>query len=524
MPTTTLRRCLAGVAAAGALVATAAAPALAVEDPRLAVYFPDTTIAAGGPGMVSAPILYAIPGSHVLEGVTVHYEFHDLAGVVEVAEDSPVGFCTAPTAGELHCALPWELDLDEHGTVGTFGLLLTATAEAAIGAEGQLRVTFAADGFDPVSHSARIRVGEAVDLATDGESTEVSAAPGAAFTAPLTVRNAGETTIQGAHAVFFNDYAIRATERFSNCTYTGDQLRSCRFDQPLAAGHGYTAELPYTLRADTWAPGHEYGEISWMTGAEFEDYVAYLTSQGADLGEPGDGGVLTLAEVEGFQAQDAQADTDPYNNSASVIVVVTGENRADLAALGDTVAGAAGELVTVTPGLVNEGPAVVDQRRSGSPVTNIRVTVPTGTTAVAVPDNCVPVDGDGGPNGDLAGEPGARTYQCYSTPFIAVHERQTLEFTLRIDEVIADAAGSVEINIECQCEGMQDDLDDSNDLAQILVNPSDGSGGAGGGAGGDSLPITGARTGSVVGVGLLLLAAGVLSRVLARRRPGDLVG
>jgi hypothetical protein len=48
----------------------------------------------------------------------------------------------------------------------------------------------------------------------------------------------------------------------------------------------------------------------------------------------------------------------------------------------------------------------------------------------------------------------------------------SLPFNLRIDTVIQDAAGLVEVNPACTCERFADDLDTSNDTAPLILNPA----------------------------------------------------
>jgi hypothetical protein len=522
MRNTTARRWLAGIGVAGALVATATPAAAAAPQASLGVYFLDSTIAADGPGISDSPILY---GSEplVLHDVKVTYDFSALAGKVKVvAKDSGIEQCTPDGPTRLVCAFPAELeqviDVDEWGSSGYFSVLMTPQPGVKDGAEGTLKVSFGAAGFDTVTHQARVRIGEGVDLAA-GAGAEVSSQPGGKFTAPLTVRNTGGTTVKGTNVVFYNDYAIRADKHFSNCTYVDDELRSCHFDTPLTAGKSYTATLPYTLGADTYAPGGAYGEISWLTAAEFEDFTAYLATQGVDVGKPGTDGELTLTEVNALKAQAVQADTDPSNNWSSLSVTVTGKNGTDLAAIGASITGTAGKVVPATLGFQNNGPASLDSSRGGGSITNVDIEVPAGTTAVTVPDVCVPRNGDE-PNWEEPGKPGAASYRCYPDSFIAVGEKRTVDFEFRIDQVIADAAGKVTINPECACEGFTDDLNPANDVAKILVNPTgdDGAGNGGGGGAGGGLPITGASAGLMAGVGILLLAAGAVGYVLARRR------
>ncbi|MDW5327790.1 LPXTG cell wall anchor domain-containing protein [Plantactinospora sp. KLBMP9567] len=511
---TTARRWLAGVGVAGALVATAAAPATAgAPAGKLDVFFADTTIAAGSAGKIESPVLYSTSGPLTLHELTIRYDFADLAGKVKVAEeDEEFGDCTPSGATALTCTIPYPIDIDEQGLAGVAWVVLAPTKEAEDGDEGNLKVSVSAAGIDTVTHTAKIRVGEGVDLAAGDELTR-SGKPGGKVSTPLTVANNGESTIQGAVAVFYNDYAFRSTTRFSNCTYADEDLLTCKFDEALAPGGSYSATLPYTIGADTEAPGGAYGEIVWMTTAEFEDYVAYLADRGVtDLGKPGTDGELDLTQAGGVQARGQQADTNPENNWSSVALEVTGKNGADLSAIGATLTGEAGDVVTAKLGLRNEGPATIDATRGGGSFTNVHVTIPTGTTAVGVPENCSPRDSDGSGDWEQFGKTGAPAYHCYSESFIKVGDQHAFEFKLRIDKVVPNATGSIEINIDCPCEGRHSDLDGSNDEAKILVNATEEGGGGGG------LPVTGASTGIVAAAGLLLLAAGVFGFVLARRR------
>ncbi|MEV4631370.1 LPXTG cell wall anchor domain-containing protein [Micromonospora sp. NPDC049523] len=526
MRNTNARRWLAGFGVVGALVATAAPASAAPEQPSLGVYFLDSTIAADSPGIVDSPILY---GSEplALHGVKITYDFSNLAGKVQISKSGAGSdTCTPAGSNRLVCsyAPEWEhVDyVDEWGASGLYEVNIAPADGVKDGVEGTLKVSFDAAGFDTVTHESRIRIGEGVDLAAGAEQ-QATAQPGGKFTSPATVRNVGETTVTGTNALFFNDYAIRADKQFSNCTYVEDELRSCYFDQPLAAGKSYTATLPYALGADTYAPGGAYGEVSWLTAAEFEDFTAYTKSNGVEIGKPGNGGELTLAEVSSASARRAQADTDPSNNWSHLEVTVTGKNGADLSALGASISGEAGKVVPATIGFQNNGPATIDASRRGGAVTSVDVKVPTGTTAVTVPEDCVPFKGDEF-DWENPGKAGATDYRCYSESISIAGEKRTFDFGFRIDQVIADATGQVTANPKCECESyFSKDLDSSNDIAKILVNATgnggDGDGGDGGTGGGDGgLPITGASAGLMAGVGVLLLGAGAVGFVLARRR------
>ena len=98
---------------------------------------------------------------------------------------------------------------------------------------------------------------------------------------------------------------------------------------------------------------------------------------GISVGKPGNGGNLTLTKAGALRG--FQADTNPDNNWSGMKVSVTGKNGVDLAAIGDSVTGKAGEVVNATVGVRNNGPASLDFNRSGSPVTKIGRSMGTST-------------------------------------------------------------------------------------------------------------------------------------------------
>ncbi|WP_213455178.1 LPXTG cell wall anchor domain-containing protein [Rhizomonospora bruguierae] len=282
------------------------------------------------------------------------------------------------------------------------------------------------------------------------------------------------------------------------------------------SGETLAASVPHVLGKDAYAPGAAYAYYNWMTPAEFDGFVGYLDSQGVSIGKPGTDGPLVLAKQSAAKARSLQADVNPMNNWSKVTVKVTGKNGADLAAIGDALTGKAGEVVTATIGVRNNGPASLDFGRSDSVITKIDVTVPPGTTAVAVPEDCMPLEGDQG-DWRHAGKPGAEVYRCYPGTYIAVGEEQTVRIGFRIDKVLPNATGEVTINAKCECEGFTADTNPANDTAKLVVNAVPG-GGDGGQGGGGTLPLTGSSTALIAGIGGLLLAAGAAGIIITRRR------
>ena len=129
-----------------------------------------------------------------------------------------------------------------------------------------------------------------------------------------------------------------------------------------------------------------------------------------------------------------------------------------------------------------------------------------------MPDDCVKSD-DGSlktPKGQ-----GKVQYACFSDFVFPAKTTVTWPFKLKITTVTANATGWVEVNPGCACDRFSNDLDKSNDVAKIVVNPAAG-GGTGGLGGG--LPITGPQTALYSAAGLVLVIAGVGGMLFARRR------
>lgn len=505
---------LVGVAGAGVLLAaTAAAPAFAqepeVEWPMagMGVLLPNAIVPAGGAGQAVSMFLAA---SKDLTAPTLTFDFTDLADVADVS--LPAGSsaqCTSPSTGRLVCTDSSDFGLGILG-IGIFSVLVTPATGAVAGDSGVLKVVFSATGEQAVTAQATIRVGEGVDLAAEA-GTPASGAPGGLVSPVATVRNAGSTAVAGAVALFSDDYALRPEKHYSNCNYLEGALLFCRFTGSLQPGAEYGAPLAYRLGADTLAPSTQGSEVTWVTPAEFEDLAEFVVGMGGSLGTAGTDPAVELDELPndaGMAGDTVQVDTEPTNNTATLTINVTGSNGADLVAVGDTVAGGSGDVVTANIGLVNKGPATLDRGRAAEAVTRVDVRVPEGTTAVHVPFDCMPLV-NGVFDEHSTGEPGADAYRCLSDDFIKVGEAQTFSIALRVDKVVPDASGAITINARCaDCGGITADLNAANDKASITVNRSVGTGGGGGGGGGPTLPVTGTATAPLVVAGVALLFAG----------------
>ncbi|MCX5119527.1 LPXTG cell wall anchor domain-containing protein [Micromonospora sp. NBC_00362] len=517
-------RWLTGLGAAGALIAASATPAVAA--PTIEPYFQDATVAVGSEPTIRGLLLYADEPT-VLTDVSVRYDYRSLADKVTVTPADGQE-CAAPEPGVLVCTEPSDVVLYEMPPIGS-GIYrngvkrvhLGVTAGAQLGDSGDVAVSFEAAGGRSGSYTSHVRVGEGVDLA-GGPFTSLSAKPGGKFTVPLAVSNAGDKVVNGFVAVFDLPYSIRTKDRFSNCRYADDHLLSCQFDEDIPVGTGLVATLNLELAKDTYAPTNQSGYAQFMTTADFEDLTRVRTAVGARAATPGSGPKLTLTGAPGRMRKAAQTDVGPGNDYTGWTIKATGTNGTDLAAIGATLRGTAGAVVTATVGFRNNGPATLDRTNGDfEAATHTNVELPPGTTAVEVPDNC------------RLRQDTTRTYLCASEMLLVAGQTYTVKFRLRIDKVIPNARGAVRVNAPCECPaggGFQDDIKPANDRATIVVNaaqggggPGDGDGdggGDGGGGGGGSLPITGAPTSLIAGIGALLLVTGAGCYLLARRHSG----
>ncbi|WP_433653250.1 LPXTG cell wall anchor domain-containing protein [Micromonospora zamorensis] len=512
-------RFLAGLGAAGALIAASATPAVAAVE--IEPYFQDTTLAVGST-KTNRLLLYADEPTS-LNDVSVRYDYRSLASKITIAPADGQE-CAAPEPSVLVCEERYGVSLSELPPLGsgihrgvTQRVDMAATRDAQVGDSGDVVVSFQAAGGQRGSYTSQVRIGEGVDLA-GGPFTTHSSKPGGKVSVPLAVSNAGKKTITGFVAVFDLSYSVRTRDRFSNCLYSDDHLISCKFDEEIPVGEGRATTLNFELAKDTYAPTNQAGYAEFMTTADFEDLTRVREAVGARAATRGSGPKLTLAEAPSQMRQADQTDVGPGYNYTGWTIKVTGRNGTDLAAIGDTLRGGAGAVVTATVGFRNNGPATLDKTNADwEAATHTVVELPPGTTAVEIPASC-----------HL--RPGTRTYQCASEMLLVAGQTYTMKFRLRIDKVVPNARGTVHVNAPCECPGggnFEDDIKPANDRATIVVNAVQGGGGGGGQGSGDgdggSLPITGSPTGLIAGIGGLLLVAGVGVCLLARRRTTRIV-
>jgi hypothetical protein len=502
-------RLVAGPAAAFAAALVLTTPAFAAAAVQLDIEIADTTVAVGSQVEIETTLSASQPVTLISAGVS--YELSGLTGVSLVSEDS---YCESFSPTQLNCVRPFETELGPDPQGGSFDPFLKASGSAVAGETGTIKATFTADGATEAVAEATVKVADDVDLAA-GESSEISAKPGAAFDAVLEVTNTTTKVAHGAGVRAYTDYPFQAAEKFANCVYDGDRLVGCVFEQDLEAGTAYEVVVPYRLREDSMAPGSVGGEFEWLTADDYNDKVKALSSGVAVAGA---GSELKLRPVVSAKRA-PETDGNPENNWQNVTVTASGKQGADVAAIGAKVRGEVGDVVDAKIGLRNNGPATIDRNRSGESASVVMLTIPVGTKVATVPDGCQVAEWG-------KTEPNAVQYICETGFLLKAGETKTWTFGLRIEKVHVDATGAVETNPACECSWFNKDIDGSNDLAKLIVNPSDeeepgeepGTGGGGGGAGDGGLPITGPQGTAIALTGALLVVAGVLGFLVARRR------
>jgi LPXTG-motif cell wall-anchored protein len=533
-----LHRLLTGSAAGLVVAAVVAAPATAAlaAAPAVILHFPDIAVVAN-----SAKInpLYAwidVPGDQnsapvQIGKLTVSV---DTAGVsdiatVEAPDDLQVteGQSCSQTGTVITCTVTDPLVL-EAGTnlLPLLALKVTGKSGAAKGTSGNLAFTAQADGDPLATAESTVTTGEGVDLA--GFITKPgSVAPGATVAADLRVANVGAKPVKGVVLAMLGwDPSLVEGKGFSNCTY--GILTVCTFDDELATGTTYEFSTPMRLRipSDAAVGSRASALGSWYTPSDFKELldIAPKTTGEEILGPKGTGPAVRLqamsvnksaslaasAKKSASQPAGSQVDTNPDNNVLISEVVVVGDHKPDVAAVGATVSGTAGDKVATRVGFVNKGPGTLYHWTFDNTDPATHVTVPPGLRAVKVDDRCFPaaITELSALDEDLTG---ASDYLCSTDGGKTKAKASTLfDFTFQVRDDASAAPGQVRINEDLYTDGDVLDSVAGNNTAKIEVSLSGGSGGG--------LPVTGANAGLFGAAGTALLIVGALGLLLARRR------
>lgn len=490
-----------------ALAVAPAAAAAAEPAPQLGIVMPDTLLTPGSPGTITGAYIVA-DRSVFLSNVKVTYNLADVAGFVDITAGDPA---VCGRAGDtVTCTFP-ELAVDDW-YLGLSHLGLVPKADAAVGDEGVVKVTISADGATGASDTATVAIGEGVDLAAE-KASNGSAPPGGISIHALGVQNVGSVAAHGAVLIVDTDAPIHATPIFDNCLYDSGRLRACEFPTELAVDHSYGLTMPFDVRSDAIAPSIAVAVFRWATPAEWAALRTQLEKMGEPVGRPGSGKTLALTEkpkADLERADAKQVDVDATNNSTESTITVTGQNPADVAAVGAHASGAVGGAVDVKIGVTNKGPAAITPTRTYDGYASVRFTKPAGTTVISAPAGCVKITSDWEWAWDHEGEPGGDRYLCFPGYELAPGQSVLFAFRLRIDTG-ALTPGKVELHSVYQEHTPLPavyDADPRNNIAEVTVTVS----------GDDNLPVTGTPVVMVVTAGAIVAALGFLLVRLARRR------
>ncbi|MEW2564112.1 hypothetical protein [Streptomyces griseorubiginosus] len=337
--------------------------------------------------------------------------------------------------------------------------LLKPTAAAKAGDTGAITYTATASDAPTVTGRTDVLVGGPKLVARPYPALK-DIAPDAVFERTPAFANTGTAPAdKGVMLLVQDSEGVKLARDHSNCHYSDrpDAGAWCRFDTSIAPGSAYETNAPlrYTAATETMYGYNTY--VVWPVGGTAPD-----SFDPADFPAAGTGAPLGLKSVtpgSGFTGSG-------YGTFAT-------SQHADYQAIGDTVEGKVGDTVSITVGVRNAGPGLMDFRwmdaeDSGTFV----VTPPAGTTITGAPGP--DEQGDPGPLWNCSPrKAGAKSYTCAiaSTEF-GPGDAVTQQFTVRIDRVVPGAQGSVKA-VENPDHPNRDD-DTANDTAVIAVQ-ADGS-------------------------------------------------
>lgn len=332
--------------------------------------------------------------------------------------------------------------------------LLKPTAAAKAGDTGAITYTATASDAATVTGKTDVLVG-GPKLVTRPYPALKGIAPGAVFERTPAFTNTGSAPAdKGVMLLVQDSEGVSLARDHSNCHYADRPEAGawCRFDTPIAPGAAYGTDAPlrYTAAKDTMYGYNTY--VVWPIGGTAPD--SFDPSGFPETGTGAPLGLKSVAAGSGFTGSG-------YGTFATT-------QHADFQALGDTVEGKAGETVSITVGVRNNGPGWMNFRwmdadNSGTFV----VTPPAGTTITGAPGPGE--QGDPGPLWNCTPrKAGAKSYTCdiASTDF-KPGDVVTQEFTVRIDRVVPGARGSVKAVENPEYPNRDDDA--ANDTTAIGV-------------------------------------------------------
>ncbi|MGW0432440.1 hypothetical protein ACWDV4_07820 [Micromonospora sp. NPDC003197] len=328
-------------------------------------------------------------------------------------------------------------------------------------------------------------------------------APGGTGELDWALYNEGSRAVKGIKFEIVLPSWTTFAERRSGCTYNdyNNHAVCTRPNRTVRPGEVFQMAKPMKVKVSPTAPGPMA-----LSGGGVAGYGL------ADLADAGDArtSVADDTVVREADAKDRQ-DADLGDNGAGFSVFASA-NSIDLAISSSPVQGAVGEVVEVTFNVANNGPATGDAR--------LRVKAPSGTLALKPASGAYPTCLDGAGNWEFVE---AAELACnFESEFPPA---RAFDFKLRFRIVSAPVAADGTIEVSNALPSPESKPADNTAAITITVSGSDDGGDDGGSGGG--LPVTGVQAGLIGGIGAVVVVAGVVLFLVARRRrvvlvnPGD---
>lgn len=404
----------------------------------------------------------------------------ELSGVADITW--PAACTPAPGGGGAECDAPHSPGSGSDTVV----LELTAAAGAHSGATGTIHYTGHAPDTADAHAQTQVSVRSGADVELHGVPSRLSMKPGATAALPFALTNQGGEPGEGTALTAIPSHALDSVPRFGNCWYEVDgagkvSWMTCVLPPVTPGGTVSYGGLTFTAGANALIEDVEFGASAYTSDylADVHKHHALVRGTGPDL-VPDGSPVL--------------ANGTPYMSDVKVDV----DNTADLALSVPPLTGTKGAKVDAVVSVASLGPADYDDAWNENPVGQVDFRPPPGTTVVRANEDCAVFDAHGK---RLQGDaPGAR-YSCPLGFIFMSGRQQDIHFTLRIDKVVADAAGSAAVK-----PAGTFDKNPANNSAKVVLNaasgggtPTGGSSSSGGGGHASSGGTSGSGSGSASG-------------------------
>jgi FG-GAP-like repeat/FG-GAP repeat len=508
-----------GLVAAGLVTVGLGTPAFAsdglwIHSAPYQLVLPAATDSAAAPTRTAGAGLYHDNADETVTGGVLTVDVSGLAGVATVTWPDN---CTATGGATATCDVgdvPTEI-------VDQVQLKLRAADGAQAGAHGTITYHGTAGSLTAEDETQDVTVATGPDLTFGDVGPIGHVKPGSRVDVPLRFDNNGNEAADGAILTVVGSAGLRFAEQYSNCAYTdypddGDYPASyhavCTFDQPIDAYSGYAPTDPLAL-------GVAADALSERVDMKIEpksDAALAAARRGLTLTK-GDAAPLTLEKVA--RMRPAASDGEINDEDNYVVFPVDADSSADFSVTGAQVKGKAGDSVTATVGVRNNGPAWVGNLGSGDPVATVDFRVPASTTATGIPDACSPRGLD---DEYIEQREGAPRYLCDTKYWLNDGATVSFPFTLHIDKVVPGASGSASfLTRGFLGQPLPFDPNGANNTAYVTVN-ADAHAAVpdfnGDGYGDVAVTAPGASVGGAAAAGAVVVHYGSASGVTATKR------